>query len=133
MKLQKMMAVLTLGTLRALSRPLAEPGLRRITHILADLSSFRRKSTARFSSQTTVVNLPALLLLRALLLPTSHGGQTSRPSVQNGGMARNGLKEIGLMSIKNGMLITMASGTIGNIYVWYLITSGFARVALPYT
>lgn len=64
---------------------------------------------------SAVVNLPVLLLLRALPLPTSHGGQTSRPTVQNGGMARNGLKEIGLMSIKNGMLVTMANGTIGNI------------------
>jgi len=60
-----------------------------------------------------VVNLP-VLLLRALPLPTSHGGQTSRPTVQNGGMARNGWKEIGLMSIKNGMLVTMANGIIGN-------------------
>jgi hypothetical protein len=62
-----------------------------------------------------VVNHPLLLLLRALPLPTSHGGQTSRPTVQNGGTARNGLKEIDLTSIKNGMLITMACGTIGNI------------------
>ncbi len=64
---------------------------------------------------SAVVNLPILLLLRALPLPTSHGGQTSRPTVQNGGMARNGLKEIGLMSIKNGMLVTMANGIIGNV------------------
>lgn len=55
------------------------------------------------------------LLHRALPLQTSHGGQTSRPTVQNGGMARNGLKEIGLMSIKNGMLVTMANGIIGNV------------------
>ena len=41
-----------------------------------------------------------------LILPT--------PAVQNGGMARNGLAESGLMSIKNGMLITMVNGTIGN-------------------
>jgi hypothetical protein len=61
-----------------------------------------------------MANLPAVLL-RALPLPTSHGGQTSRLSVQNGGTARNGLEEIGLMSIKDGMLITMANGTIGNI------------------
>ncbi len=107
--------MLTLGTLRALSSPLAEPGLLHITHILADLSSFRKKSTARSSSQTRLVNLLVLLLLRALPLATSHGGQTSRPSVQNGGTVRNGLRDIGLMSIKNGILITMANGTIGNI------------------
>lgn len=107
--------MLTLGTLRALSRPLAEPDLLHITHILTDLSSFRRKSTARSSSQTTVVNLLALLLLRALPLQTSHGGKTSRLIVQNGGTARNGFKEIGLMSIKNGMLITMANRIIGNV------------------
>lgn len=35
--------------------------------------------------------------------------------MQNGGTARNGLQEIGLMSIKNGMLITMANGVIGNV------------------
>jgi len=56
-----------------------------------------------------------LLLLRPLPLPTSHGGQTGRPTVQNGGMAQNGLKEIGLMSIKNGMLGAMANGIIGNV------------------
>ena len=60
------------------------------------------------------MNLP-VLLLRVLPLPTLHGGQTSRPSVQNGGTARNGLKEIGLKSIRSGMLITMANVTIGNI------------------
>ena len=52
---------------------------------------------------------------RSQVAPTSHGGQTSRPSVQNGGTARNGLQQIGLMSIPNGMFITMANGTIGNI------------------
>ena len=35
--------------------------------------------------------------------------------MQNGGTAQKGLQEIGLMSIKNGMPITMANGTIGNI------------------
>lgn len=60
-----------------------------------------------------VVNL-LVLLLKALPLPTSHGGQKGRPVVQNGGMGRNGLKEIGLISIKNGMLIIMANGIIGN-------------------
>jgi hypothetical protein len=30
-------------------------------------------------------------------------------------MAQNGLKEIGLMSIKNGMLGAMANGIIGNV------------------
>ncbi len=50
-----------------------------------------------------VVNLP-VLLLRALPPPTLHGGQPSRPSVQNGGTVRNGLKEIDLMSIKNGIV-----------------------------
>lgn len=108
------MAVLTLGTLRALSRPLVELGLLHITHILADLSSFRR-STTKSSSQTLEVSLPAVLLLRTLPLPTSRGGKTSRQSVQNGGTVRNGLKEIRLMSIKNGRLITMANGTIGNL------------------
>ena len=44
-----------------------------------------------------------------LILPT--------PAVQNGGMARNGLKETGLISIKNGMFITMANGIIGNV-IW---------------
>jgi hypothetical protein len=34
--------------------------------------------------------------------------------MQNGGTARIGFKESGLMSIKNGMLITMVNGTIGN-------------------
>lgn len=60
-----------------------------------------------------LTNPPILLLLRAKPIP--HGGQTSRPTMQSGGMARNGFKEIGPMNIKNGMLITMASGTIGNI------------------
>ena len=112
------MAVLTLGTLRALSSPLAEPGLIYITHIQMGLSSFRRESTGKFSSQSR--RAPArklqrqapVLLLRAL--PTSHGGQTSRPTVQNGGMGRNGLKEINLMSIKDGMLVIMANGIIGS-------------------
>jgi hypothetical protein len=35
--------------------------------------------------------------------------------VQNGGRAQNGFREIGLMGIKNSMLITTANGTIGNI------------------
>lgn len=100
---------------------------------MAVLSSFRRKSTARSSPQTTVVNLPVLLLLRTLSLPTSHGGQTSRPRAQNGGTVRNGFKEIGLISIKNGMLITMANGTIGNIVHGIREHFGFAQVALPYT
>lgn len=63
---------------------------------------------------SAVVNLPVLLLLRVLPLPTSHGGQTTRPSVQNGGMVRNGFEEIGLMSIKNGTLVTTDNGTIGS-------------------
>jgi len=50
-----------------------------------------------------VVNLP-VLLLRALPPPTLQGGQPSRPSVENGGTARNGLKEVDLMSIKNGTI-----------------------------
>jgi hypothetical protein len=64
---------------------------------------------------SAVVNPLVLLLLRALPLPISHGGQMSRPSTQNGGTAQNGFKEIGLMSIRNGMLITMANGAIGKI------------------
>jgi hypothetical protein len=52
---------------------------------------------------------------RGQVAPTSHGGQTSRPSVQNGGTAQNGFREIGLMGIKDSMLITTAHGTIGNI------------------
>ena len=62
-----------------------------------------------------VVNLPALLL-RALPLPTPREGQTRRPTVQNGGIARNGLKEVGLMNIKNGMLITTASNVYASIF-----------------
>ena len=34
--------------------------------------------------------------------------------MQNGGMGRNGLKEINLMSIKDGMLVIMANGIIGS-------------------
>jgi hypothetical protein len=34
--------------------------------------------------------------------------------MQNGGTARIEFKESGLMSIKNGMLITVVNGTIGN-------------------
>jgi hypothetical protein len=52
---------------------------------------------------------------RRQVAPTSHGGQTSRPSIQNGGTVRNGFKEIGLMSIKNSTLITTANGAISNI------------------
>jgi hypothetical protein len=65
---------------------------------------------------------PVALGNRNQVAPTSHGEQTSRPSMQNGGTARNGLQEIGLMSIKNGMLITMANDTI---LVWDLRTFGY--------
>ncbi|KAH8586812.1 hypothetical protein B0O99DRAFT_700600 [Bisporella sp. PMI_857] len=67
----------------------------------------RARAAARLAS-------PAALGNRSQVAPTSHGGQMSRPNMQNGGTARNGLREIGLMSIKNGMLITMANGTIGD-------------------
>ena len=62
---------------------------------------------------SVVVNLPAVLP-RALPLPTSHGEQTRRPIMQNGGTARNGLQETGLMNFKSGMPVTTASGTIGS-------------------
>jgi hypothetical protein len=59
--------------------------------------------------------LVAVNLLQLRSLPPSHGGQTSRPHMQNGGMARSGFKETGLMSIKNGILIIMVNGSTGNI------------------
>jgi hypothetical protein len=76
-------------------------------------------NTTREPARTSpVANLPLLLLLRALPLPKLHGRQTSRPAVQNGGMARNGLRESGLMSIRNGVLVTMAICITGNVIHW---------------
>jgi len=60
-------------------------------------------------------HLASQAALGSQVTPTLHGGQTSRPILQNGGTARNGLQEIGLMSIKSGMPFTTASGTIGSM------------------
>lgn len=94
--------------------------------------NFRREPEgAPVLTYLPILLLLKLLLLRALLLRVllpraktiSHGGQTSRPNMRSFRTARNGFKEIGPMNIKNGMLITMASGIIGNILhgIWNLL------------
>ena len=66
---------------------------------------------AQMVGRRTAFRLPSPA---ARLAPSLHGGQTSRPDMQTGGMAQNGIKETGLKSIKNGMLMIMVSGFTDN-------------------
>lgn len=93
-------------TITALDISISSPSTRNIVPLRE--WSINLRAAARLAS-------PAALGNPSQVSPTLHGGQTSRPSMQNSGTARNGLQEIGLMSIKSGMLITMVNGAIGNI------------------
>lgn len=71
------------------------------------------------AKSTTVLGFAQMVDLsspaaRSQMSATLHRGQMRIPNMQNGGTARIGFKGSGLMSIKNGMLVIMINGTIGN-------------------